>query len=171
MAVLLFFMYFMCKAVKHCTEKEQSLHLCNLAPKQLHADEGQVKQAVLFDFCNSATKLQKDKNKECLALLVFSVFPSEQKQKTEFSKLHATATALSFNCGWSSKPCSSFDRGKVNWLHKESSVAYSLRSCQKGMKKYYFFGGNKQQQLVNMVQSLFYLWISNDYPNSLHGSN
>lgn len=47
---------------------------------------------------------------------VSSVLLLESQKDFKISKSHATA--LSFNRGWSSKPCSSSDRGKVNSLHR-----------------------------------------------------
>lgn len=56
-------------------------------------------------------------DKESLALCLVSA-PFRNKERFEISKSHATATALSFNSGSSSKPCGSFDRGKANSLHR-----------------------------------------------------
>lgn len=68
--------------------------------------------------------------KESLALCLV-IAPFRKRKRFQFSKSHATVTALSFNCGWSSKPCCSFDRGKVNSLHRLNTA--DVRGEQLGL--------------------------------------
>lgn len=123
MCALLFPFFFSLKDVQHkyllwnmCTTiQKKSMWFTPLqsTTKAAACWLGANKASYVFWFLTEKQNCKKESFALCLVRA-----PFRNRKRFEISKSHATATALSFNCGWSSKPCSSFDRGKVNSLHR-----------------------------------------------------
>lgn len=105
--------YLFVKHVQRYTEKEHAHTPLQSTTKAAACWLGANKASYVFWFLMEKQNCKK----ESLALCLVSA-PFRNRKRFEISKSHETAAALSFNCGWSSKPCSSFDRGKVNSLHR-----------------------------------------------------